>query len=71
VKPALVYTAARFGLFLLFSALIWSIAGLLGYEVNGFLLLVLGLLLSSLVGYFLLAHQREALAAALAERREP
>ena len=68
-RAAVVYTAARFGLFLLFSALIWSVGRLLGYEINGFLLLVGGLLLSSIAGYVLLAHQRDALASAIEERR--
>ena len=70
-RATAVYTAARFGLFVLFSLLIWSGAGLAGYDVNGFLLLVLGLLASSIAGYFLLAVPRENLAQALAERRPP
>ena len=68
-RAAVVYTGARLGLFVLFSALIWSGLGLAGYDVNGWLLLVLGLALSSVVGYFVLARQREELAQALAERR--
>jgi hypothetical protein len=68
-RAAAVYTAARFGLFLLFALLIWSAAGLAGYDVNGFLLLILALLASSVAGYLLLGVPREKLAIALAERR--
>jgi hypothetical protein len=66
-----IYTAARFGLFLLFSLLIWSVAGLLGWNVNGFPLLILGLAASSIAGYFLLGRWHEELALALEERRQP
>lgn len=71
-RAAVIYTGARFGLFLIFSMLIWSLAGMAGYAINGFLLLMLGLLFSSIVGYFVLAGQRDAFARAIAERqREP
>lgn len=69
-RAATIYTAARLGLFVLFSLLIWSAAGLAGYEVNGFLLLILGLLASSVAGYVLLTGAREELSRALADRRD-
>jgi hypothetical protein len=69
-RAALVYTAGRFLLFMLFAMLSWSVAGLLGYRLNGFPLLVLALLLSSVAGYFLLAVPREQLASAIAAQRE-
>jgi uncharacterized membrane protein len=69
-RAAAIYTGARFGLFLLFSLLIWSGAGLAGYEVNGFLLLILALVASSIAGYLLLTGAREDLARALSERRD-
>ncbi|MCU1588150.1 MAG: hypothetical protein JWN31_1643 [Frankiales bacterium] len=64
-----VYTAGRVGLFVLFALLIWSAGGLAGFEVNGFLLLVLALLTSSAAAYALMGAPREKLAIALAERR--
>jgi hypothetical protein len=73
VKPlwrlALVYTAARAGLLVLFGLLIFSVSGLLGYQMNAFLLLLLALLGSSLAALFLLATPRDELARAMAERR--
>jgi hypothetical protein len=68
-RAAAVYTAARFGLFLLFAVLIWAVFGLAGYDVNGFLLLVMALLASSIAGYVLLGAPRDQLARAIAERR--
>ena len=69
-RAFLVFTLARFLLFLLFAMLSWSVAGLLGYELNGFVLLIVALVLSSLAGVFLLAGPRAKLAAALAERQQ-
>lgn len=68
-RLVLVYTAARTGLLLLFALLIFSGAGLLGRELNGFLVLLLALMASSLAGLFLLAKPRDELAQAMAERR--
>lgn len=68
-RAAAIYTAARFGLFLLFSLLVWAGFGLAGYEVNGWLLVIVGFALSSVVGYLVLAGPREDLAHAVAARR--
>ncbi len=68
-RATVVYTAARFGLFLLFSLLIWAGFGLAGYEVNGWLLVIAGFVLSSVVGFVVLAGPREDLARAVADRR--
>ena len=69
-RAAAIYTGARIGLFVLFALLIWSGAGLAGYEVNGFLLLITSLLASSIAGYVLLTGAREDLSKALADRRQ-
>ena len=68
-RAFLLYTGARFGLFLIFSALIWAISGLAGYEINGWLLVIAGFALSSLVGYVVLVGPRQELAEALAQQR--
>lgn len=68
-SPFVVYTAGRFVLFLLLTLLLWSGAGLLGYTFNGLPLLLSALLLSSILSFFLLARQREALALRLEEKR--
>lgn len=69
-RAAAIYTGARLGLFVLFVLLIWSGFGLAGYDVNGYVLLVMSLVASAAASYALLAGPREDFARALAERRE-
>jgi Protein of unknown function (DUF4229) len=57
VKSAAIYTAGRILVFVVLGGLLW-LAGL-----RGFLLVFAALLLSVPVSYFLLARQRNALAA--------
>ncbi|MGB8651792.1 MAG: DUF4229 domain-containing protein [Mycobacteriales bacterium] len=68
-RTALVYSFGRFGLFLVVALLIWSVTGLVGHQINGFPLLLAALLLSSIVGLFVFARQRERFAEALQAKR--
>jgi hypothetical protein len=68
-RAALTYTFGRFGLFVLVTVILWGGAGLLGTDLNGLPLLLLAALVSSVVGYFLFARQRQELAEALDAKR--
>lgn len=69
-RQALVYTLGRAGIFVLIALLLWSAAGLLGWNFNGIPLLLGSLLLSSVASVFLLSAQRRQLAEALAAKRD-
>jgi hypothetical protein len=68
-KAALLYTLGRFGLFALLAVVVWGASGLLGHQLNGLPLLLVAALLSSVLGFFVFARQREALAQALDAKR--
>ena len=68
-KAALLYTGARFGLFLLVALLVFLATNLTGSPVNGLPLVLVAAVVSSVVGYFLFARQREQLARALEDQR--
>jgi hypothetical protein len=59
VKSAAVYTAGRVLVFAVLAGLLWLVG------LRGFLLVIAALVLSVPVSYFLLARQRDALAADL------
>jgi hypothetical protein len=69
-RAALTYALGRFGVFALLALLIWSATGFAGRQLNGLPLLLVALLLSSVVSYFLFSRQRKQLATALAAQRE-
>ena len=68
-RPFLVYNAWRFGLFLAAAGLVWAGTGAAGNPLNGFPLLVVALLLSSIASFVLLREQRDAVGLALEQRR--
>jgi hypothetical protein len=57
VKSAAIYTAGRVLVFAVLAGLLWLVG------LRGFLLVIAALVLSVPVSYFLLARQRDALAA--------
>jgi Protein of unknown function (DUF4229) len=59
VKSAAIYTAGRVLVFAVLAGLLWLVG------LRGFLLVIAALVLSIPVSYFLLARQRDALAADL------
>jgi hypothetical protein len=59
VKSAAIYTAGRVLVFAVLAGLLWLVG------LRGFLLVIAALVLSVPVSYFLLARQRDALAADL------
>ena len=69
-RSALLFTLARFGLFIVMALLIWSGTGAVGHQLNGFPLLLAALLVSSMVGLFLFSRQRQQFAEALAAQRD-
>jgi hypothetical protein len=69
-RPFLIYTAGRFGLFLILAVILWGASGLTGHELNGLPLLLVAALISSAIGYVLFAPQRRALAEALDGQRQ-
>ena len=68
-KAALLYALGRVGLFFLVAALVWGLSGVLGQQLNGLPLALVAALVSSLIGYFVFARQRIALANALEDQR--
>jgi len=68
-RAFLAYTLGRLGLFVLIAIIVWGASGLLGHQVNGLPLLLLGLLGSSVLALFVLRDQRDRFAVALADRR--
>ena len=69
-RSAVLFTLARFGLFLVMALLIWSGTGAAGHQLNGFPLLLAALLCSSIIGVFLFSRQRQEFAQALAVQRD-
>ncbi|CAN5135246.1 hypothetical protein BH20ACT5_BH20ACT5_24050 [soil metagenome] len=64
IKPLLVYTLSRAAIFAVLLAGLWAL------NIGSFPGILFALLLSMPLSYFLLARQRDALTAVIAERSE-
>lgn len=63
VRPVLVYTASRIGLFVVTLGVLW----LLGLQ-NPFWLIVISFVISGIASYVLLSKQRDTMSARLSDR---
>jgi UPF0716 family protein affecting phage T7 exclusion len=70
MKPALVYGAGRFGLFLVTALLLWSGSRAAGGNLNGLPLLLFAMVISSVLGIWVFARQRAQLAESMQAHRE-
>lgn len=70
MHPALAYGAARFGLFLVTAALLWTGTRAAGMSLNGLPLLLWAMVISSALGIWVFSRQRAQLAASLEARRD-
>jgi hypothetical protein len=68
-RPAVLYTAGRFGLFVLVALLVWLGTGMFGAPLTGIPLLLAALILSSIASIFVLSRQRALFAEALTAHR--
>jgi hypothetical protein len=69
-KAALVFTFGRIGLFVAVALIVYAVGELSGSPVNGAPLLLISLLVSSVLGFVLLRHQRDQFSRAIAESRD-
>jgi Na+/melibiose symporter-like transporter len=69
VKPFVLYTLARFGLFAVSAVVVWLVAGLPELTSQNVLgIILVALIISSIASIKLLAGMRERFAAVVAER---
>ncbi|KAB8190505.1 DUF4229 domain-containing protein [Nonomuraea phyllanthi] len=63
MRPVLVYTASRIGLFLVTLGVLWII-----WPINLFVLILASFLVSGIASYILLSKQRDAVSARISNK---